>query len=149
VELPEEIYEMICELSAQGNLLAEGGSFHEALSLFQRAWNLLPDPTITWEAATWLLAAIGDIQFLLGDYNATRETLSMAMHAPGAIGNPFLHLRLGQAQFELGDQERAADELTRAFLLEGSQIFTNDDPKYLSFIKSKLRPPEGGWPRDW
>jgi hypothetical protein len=32
------------------------------------------------------------------------------MHCPGAIGNPFIHLRLGQAQFELGNLEPASGE---------------------------------------
>jgi hypothetical protein len=111
--------------------------------------DLLPKPRTEWEAATWLLAAIGDVQFLLGEFAATQETLSLAMHAPGAIGNPFLHLLLGQVQLELGNTQRAADELARAYLLEGAQIFADDGPKYLAFIKSKLLPPEGGWPEGW
>jgi hypothetical protein len=73
----------------------------------------------------------------------------MAMHAPGAVGNPFLHLRIGQVQFELGNEQRAADELARAYLKEGKTLFDGEDPKYLDFIKGKLRPPEGGWPEGW
>ena len=69
------------------------------------------------------------------------------MNCPDAIGNPFLHLRLGQCQFELGDLERAADELARAYLIEGIAIFTDDDQKYLNFVKPKLQEPEGGWPK--
>jgi tetratricopeptide (TPR) repeat protein len=149
MELPDETYEKICALGEQGNELVEADDLPQALLTFEEAWDLLPEPKIEWEAATWLLAAIGDVQFLLGEFAATKETLSLAMHAPGAIGNPFLHLRLGQAQLELGDIHRAGDELARAYLLEGTRIFANDDPKYLAFIKSKLRPPEGGWPDGW
>ena len=71
------------------------------------------------------------------------------MHCPGAIGNPFIHMRLGQSQFELGNMDRAADELARAYLQEGLAIFEDEDPKYVAFIKSKLKPPPGGWPAGW
>jgi tetratricopeptide (TPR) repeat protein len=149
MELADELYARICELSERGNELAEDGSASAALLSFEEAWDILPEPKTTWEAARWLLAAIGDMQFQLGEYEAAQETLALAMHTPDAIGNPFLHLRLGQAQFELGNETRAADELARAYLLEGTRIFADDDPKYLKFIKSKLRPPDGGWPDGW
>lgn len=61
------------------------------------------------------------------------------MHCPGAIGNPFVHLRLGQAQFELGDMTRAADELARAYMGAGDEIFEEQDPKYLAFLKTKIQ----------
>ena len=113
------------------------------------SWDLLPEPKTDWEAATWILAAVGDANFLGGDYVAGRDNLGTAMHCPNAIGNPFLHLRLGQCHFELGELDRAADNLARAYLPEGKKLFENDDPKYLAFIKSKLNAPEGGWPEGY
>ena len=68
----------------------------------------------------------------------------MAMHCPEAIGNPFLHLRLGQCQFELGSLDRAADELARAYMGAGEEIFEAAD-KYFEFLKTRLEPPPGGW----
>jgi hypothetical protein len=41
------------------------------------------------------------LTFLGGDYVAGRDNLTVAMHCADAIGNPFLHLRLGQCHFEL------------------------------------------------
>ncbi|MGB7380321.1 MAG: hypothetical protein WA959_27700 [Rivularia sp. (in: cyanobacteria)] len=38
------------------------------------------------------------------------------MHCPGAVGNPFIHLILRQAQFELGNFDRAKDNLARAYM---------------------------------
>lgn len=144
-ELLDETLKRIQKLSANGDALAEEGRYPDALKKYWTAWDLLPDPKTNWEAATWLLAAIGDANFLNGDYTAGRENLSNAMHYPGAIGNPFLHLRLGQCQLELGNEDRAADELARAYMAEGHQIFEEDDPKYLAFLKTKLDPPPGGW----
>jgi hypothetical protein len=96
----------------------------------------------------WILAAVGDANFLGGYFQAGRDNLSKAMHCPDAIGNPFLHLRLGQCQFEIGNLERAADELTRALMGGGEEIFQEDDPKYWEFLKTKLEPPPGGWSED-
>ena len=113
--------------------------------MYWKAWDLLPEPKTEWDAATWILAAVGDANFLGKDYKAGRDNLSNAMHCPNAIGNPFIHLRLGQCQFELGNEERAADELTRALMGAGEEILQQEDPKYFKFLKTKLKPPPGGW----
>lgn len=147
-QLPDSTYNQILQLSAEGDALADNQSYAEALTKYWTAWDLLPEPPTHWEAATWLLAAIGDANFLAEDYDAGRDNLSLAMHCPQAIGNPFLHLRLGQCQFELGDLDRAADELTRAYMAEGEPIFDDEDPKYLAFLKTKLEPPPGGFNND-
>jgi hypothetical protein len=63
------------------------------------------------------------------------------MHCADAIGNAFLHLRLGQSQFELGSLDRAADELARAYMAAGREIFDSDDEKYLAFLRTRLQPP--------
>lgn len=49
------------------------------------------------------------------------------------MGNPFLHLRLGHCQFELGSFDVAADELMRAYKGGGADVFAHEDRKYLEF----------------
>ncbi|PHS15826.1 MAG: hypothetical protein COA78_04630 [Blastopirellula sp.] len=144
-ELSDDTHKKIEQLSALGDDLAEMNQYSDALAKYWEAWNLLPEPQTDWEAATWLLAAIGDANFLSGDFEAGRDNLSNAMQCPGAIGNPFLHLRLGQCQLELGNHDQAADELARAYMADGQEIFEDQDSKYLTFIKTKLDPPPGGW----
>ncbi len=147
-ELPDDVHEKIEALSQEGDDLAELQEYRKAIEKYVQALELLPEPMTDWEACTWLLTAIGDANFLWGKHEYARKALSDAMHCPGAIGNPFIHMRLGQAQFELGNLERAADELARAYLQEGKGIFADEDPKYLEFVKSKLDPPPGrlaGW----
>lgn len=148
-ELPTKIHAEVTKLSAQGDQLAKAGRYDDAIPLYWKAWDILPDPKQQWGAALWLLAAIGDANFGNRDYVACRDNLNSAMQIPGAVGNPFLHLRLGQCQFELGNMGRAADELARAYIPEGKAIFKADDPKYLVFVKSKLKPPLAGWPNGW
>ncbi len=138
MELLAEIHERIKDLSAAGDALAESDLFDDALSKYWEAFDLLPEPKTEWEAGTWLLTAIGDANFLKGDFVAGRDNLGSAMHYPDAIGNPFLHLRLGQCQYEVGNLDRATDELLRAYGLEGAEIFESEDPKYLAFLRTRV-----------
>lgn len=138
-ELPEQLHERILSWCAKGDVLAEAGKRQEALAAFNEAWKLIPDPKNEWEAATWVLAAIGDTAYLDGDYVNARRALEYGMNCPGAIGNPFMHLRLGQLLFEVNELERAADELMRAYMGAGPKIFGAEDRKYLTFLKSKAQ----------
>ncbi len=61
-----------------------------------------------------------------------------AMYCPDAIGNPFIHLRLGEVQFEMGDHAKAQDELMRAYMGAGAEIFQEEDKKYFEFIKPAI-----------
>jgi hypothetical protein len=85
------------------------------------------------------LAAIGDACFL-GDYRSSaREALEYAMSCPDAVGNPFLHLRLGQVLLDAGEEDAAADNLMRAYMGAGAEIFGEQDPKYLQFLGTRAQ----------
>jgi tetratricopeptide (TPR) repeat protein len=141
--LDDQVHENIGLLCAEGDALANRGDYEAALAKYETAWVLLPEPRTKWRAATWILGAIGDTQFRKRDYETAAETLRDAMHCPNAIGNPFLHLKLGESLFEIGQHQRAMDELTRAFLGGGRDIFDNEDPKYFEALKNVLKPPQG------
>ena len=138
-ELPDDIHAHIQDLCARGDEFAANGDFGGALGSYGEAWALIPEPKEDWHAATWVLAAIGDACFLMGDFAETRRALEFAMHCPAAIGNPFLHLRLGQALLEEGEEDQAADELIRAYMGAGPEIFADDDPKYLAFLTTRAK----------
>jgi hypothetical protein len=156
-ELPPELKSRHASLLAEGDALVDEGTkiedeksrrrvLRSATEKYIAALQILPEPLQDWEECRTTLGAIGNANFLAKTYAYALPALQDAMHCRGAIGNPFLHLRLGQTQFELGNMERAADELARAYLQEGKKIFAGEDPKYLEFVKSKLKPPPGGWP---
>lgn len=144
MELSDAVHEQIIQLSSAGDDLAENFHYREAVEKYLQAFELLPEPRTDWEACTWLLAAIGDANFKSKNYEHSVVALSDAMYCPGAIGNPFIHLRLGQSLFELGEIGRANDELARAYMGAGKEIFANEDPKYFAHLKTVLRPPANG-----
>jgi tetratricopeptide (TPR) repeat protein len=137
-ELSEETHSQIARLCERGDQLAENGVFDEALKLYNAALALLPEPKSDWEATLWIYAAIGDSQFLSRDYASAKTTFVEAITEHGGVGNPFLHLRLGQSLFELDEKDAAAEELTRAYGLEGAELFEEDDVKYLDFLRTKI-----------
>jgi tetratricopeptide (TPR) repeat protein len=135
--LDPKISEAIQTLSTKGDDLAEAGAYKSAIAEYNKAWALVPEPKNNWEASTWILTAIADACFLAGYFTSARKALGYAMTCPCAIGNPFLHLRYGQVLFEAGDHAQAVNELMRAYMGAGTEIFANDDPKYLDFLKKR------------
>jgi tetratricopeptide (TPR) repeat protein len=143
-ELDPTTYERLKALCAEGDRLAEANDYAEAWERYHQAWELIPAPQKEWEASTWVLGAIADVCFRGGQYASAKESLDYAMVCPGALGNPFLHLRRGQCCFEEGLLDQAADELTRAYMGAGVDIFANEDPKYFEFLKTRIDPPASG-----
>lgn len=143
--LPDSVSEQIKSLCEQGDDYAKLRRYEEAVERYNEALDLIPQPIQIWEAATWILGALGDVCFMKGDYKSGLESLLDAMKCPGGIGNPFLHLRLGQVQFELGNEILAADELARAYMGGGKEIFEGEEPKYFSLVRRTLKEPIEGW----
>ena len=138
--LDDALHKRILKLSARAESLLKAAKYEEAISLYQQALALLPEPVKKWDAATWLYAAIGDAYFESQNFEEALSAFLDAVGSSGGIGNPFIHLRLGEIRYELGDKERAADELARAYMSEGADIFRNEDQKYFSFLATRLKP---------
>jgi tetratricopeptide (TPR) repeat protein len=138
-ELDPAIYQAVKVHCAQGDKLAGDRAFEAAIAEYNRAWKLLPDPANQWNASTWILAAIADAAFLGGYLTSAREALQYAMTCPDAVGNPFLHMRYGQVLLDAGEKDAAADELIRAYMGAGPEIFASEDARYLEFLKTRAK----------
>src|SRR5262249_45141020 len=114
--LRDDLHERITLFSQEGDNLVNACDYVSGLRKYHQAWALLPEPREEWEAATWLLSAIGDAHFLARDFEKSIAAFTNALRCPDGLGNPFIHLRLGESYFELGDVRRAQDELTRAYM---------------------------------
>jgi tetratricopeptide (TPR) repeat protein len=146
MELDAKLALEVKEICDEGDVLVEMGELDQAFLNFSEAFSLIPEPRHEYRETAGILAGLGDVYFHSKSFSQGREVLSDAMHCIGAIGSPFLHLRLGQCQLELGSDDRAADELVRAYMGAGKEIFESEDPKYFSFLKSRISPPASG---DW
>lgn len=122
----------------QGDDLLDQDKFSDAIEKYQCALDIVPSPIDSHGIATEILSAIGDAYFQAGDYPSALAPFQNAVFCPNGLGNAFIHLRLGQVRFELGQFEEAADELTRAYMADGKTVFEDEDPKYLEFLKTKI-----------
>jgi len=138
-ELDDDVHDQLTKLCADGDDFARAGEFREAIARYNQAWELISEPKYEWRASTWILAAIADASYLGGYGASARQALDDVMHCPDAIGNPFLHLRRGQVLYDDDQLDAAADELMRAYMGAGLEIFGSEDPKYLQFLGTRAR----------
>ncbi len=136
--LSEDIQDALEELCDQGNEAMDEGEFREAVIFFNQALAILPAPAEEWEPYGWLQAALGDAHYAMGDLAAALAYFQKAHEfaGPDEVG-PFVLLRLGQCLRRLGDEENAAEYLSRAYRLEGKDLF-EDAPDDLDFLKKHL-----------
>ena len=136
--LDDVLQEQIQDLSAEGDGLVEEKKYSEAAAKYREAFDLLPEPRLEWKPVIWLLLGLGDAYFLMRDYKGAMEVLDDALGCPEGSGIHFIHLRLGECAFELGDMTRAADELKLAYKGAGRDIFKDEEARYFEFLESRL-----------
>jgi len=137
-ELSQEILDQIAELSESGNEYMDEDDFDAAVSMWEEALELIPEPQNTYAESVWLNASIGDAWFLQDDYESALAYFLLAKSniEENAYQNPFIMLRLGQCYLEAGDTDQAKEFLLRAYMLDGESVFEGEDDKYLTFLKT-------------
>lgn len=113
-------------LCRAGYVHYDAGHPAKALRHFYRAWLLLPKPRHACVEGGWVLTAIGDAYYRLGNHRSACEALRSALHCPGIRGNPFVHLRLGQCCRALGHEAQAAAHLRIALEHGGESLFARE-----------------------
>lgn len=137
-KLPHDLRMMIDKLCQKGDQFAQIDQPDDALDQYEAAWELLPSPKNQWPAATWILLAAGDVYFEQRNFVVAEQTLHEALNFPDGETNPFIWLRLGQCRFELGDFNGAAMAFEQALKIGGDELFADEDPKYLHYLKTQL-----------
>jgi tetratricopeptide (TPR) repeat protein len=140
ITLTDEASEQIEDLSEQGNTYFDEEHYSTAIEVWQQALALIPHPQNTYAESQWLETSIGDAYFLNEEFELALQHFQNAKSNIEAFAyeNPFIMLRLGQSLLECTQPEEAKEYLLRAYLLEGEEIFDNDDPKYLDFLKQQV-----------
>jgi hypothetical protein len=127
MDLPDNIYDQVEELSAAGNDLYDQSEYPAAVGKWTAALELLPEPKSDWQAFTWLSASIGDAHYQNDNLDGARQALFDALNGPGGVDNPFVHYRLGQSEIRLGNEDNGIRHLLKAYMLDGERIFSNDE----------------------
>lgn len=116
----------IRKVCLDGMDFAFAGEWSSAIREFWQAYDLVEEANEDSNCCLWIRAAVGDLNFRNKDYEAGVENLSGIMH-------PWFYMRLGQCEFELGnDMDVAIDYLARAYMWAGIEIF---DDRNLNTLK--------------
>lgn len=124
-----------------------------AYRAFVAALDLLPPPPEQWPQARALYCHLGDVYWQAGQLDVAMDAYVDAVRCRDGLGSSPVHLRLGKTALILGDPDRAADELCRAYLARawedgsdsGLAVFDGEDPAYFAFLQTRMQPPQGGW----
>ncbi len=140
--LPESLQAAIDLLTDEGNELHEAGELAMGLERFMAALARFPEPAEGYQGGAAVIAAIADLHFSMRDFAAARAGFLRARAAEeGGEDSPWLSLRLGQIELELG--ESAEVHLGHALRAGGPELFDEEDPKYFAFITTRVPPPDG------
>lgn len=140
MSLDKQTLKKIKVLCAEGYRLYDLAEYKDALRMFYKAWTAVPKPQNEHTEGGWVLTAIGDCYFRTGQWDQGRESLTTALQCPHMMGNPFIHLRLGQCLYEMGRMEAANEHLEQAYMNGGSKLFQNEAPKYLVAAMQHVSP---------
>lgn len=134
--LYDEVSEEIDNLAEQGNIFFDNGNYDKALDTWLKALSLIPSPQNNYAESVWFMASIGDIYFMQEGFGKAYKYFQNAYTNISGEGtfNPFVIMRFGQCCLELGQKEKAAEYLLRAYMLD-DDVFEYEAPKYIDFLK--------------
>lgn len=134
----KELSEKIGSISKKAKSLTLTGKFKESIAEYQKGIALLGADVMQSKYAVMLFCGVGEAYFLQKEWKEALDYYGKAVASEGGLGEPLIHLRLGQIRFEFGQFEKAADELMRAYMGGGNLMFEGEDPKYFKLIEPLL-----------
>lgn len=138
MELEDGLYEKILNMCSKGDDFVNDCKYDDAIDMYLKALELIPQPKCDWEASTWIYTALGDTCYIKRDFIDAKNYLFDAVNCPNGAENPFIMLRLGESLFELGEIKKSKEYLLRAYMIEGYSIFYSEDDKYFNIIANTL-----------
>ncbi len=123
------------QAAAEGEERFDAGDIDGAITIWQTALESIDDPH-TNPDAFWFLVSLADAHHSLGNHPTTERLLHDAINL-GGTDNAFVWLRLGQAQYDQGNHHAATQSLITAHMLDGEDIWEDEDPKYRQHLANQ------------
>lgn len=139
-QLAPDLAERLTATATTGEEFMNRSAFALAADQYVQALQLVADAQGDWGMTTWLWASLGEARFMARAFDTSAEAFGEALECTGALGTPFLHLRLGQCALEVGDEPAAMAHFSRVHALHGSEAFACEEAKYLEFFQSHGAP---------
>lgn len=131
----EMFTQKISDILKKAKQLTLKGNYHASITEYQKGLALLGEQPMKSKYAVMIFSGIGEAYFLQKKWEDALEYYGYAVKSDGGLGEPLIHLRLGQLRFELGQIEKAKDELMRAYMGGGDLMFKGEDSKYFHLIR--------------
>jgi len=126
-------------LSKQAREAELKSNFEEAERLLLAAWAVIPEPKLDYIRGQ--ISSVSMVKFYRDNarFEKARDWLEIMSRSYGSPTDPYVMLLSGTVAYEAGDLEAAAQVFGSLYAEDGARPFDAIDPKYLTFIKSRVR----------
>ncbi len=104
-------------------------------------YSFLSDDEKRLREGRYVIIRIGELCYANRLIEEAMENFSFVMQFKDTIGNPYLHLRMGQLFYCKGNNDKMLDELSRALIMGGDKVFEGEDLKFINLAKDVLKEP--------
>lgn len=140
IEIPDAIQE---KLTSIDDITVSSQDVAAKVDALYDMYSSLTDEQKQGREGRYFIIRIGEVCYAEKMIDDALDNFNFAMKFSDTLGNPYLHMRLGQLQYCLGNQERQIDELSRALIMGGEAVFNNESPLFLQMVKAELVEPDG------
>lgn len=147
-KLPSKVKERLYELADEGHKLTLNEQYMDAIHIWNRAIEMIPEPKQHYSETANFYAGIAYNYQIMCMYPQALNFMERVFSVLGedANKNPFTMLNMGEIYYELGEMELSVKYLNKAYTLEGEEIFDSkfdvygkiNHDKYLDFLKTKI-----------
>jgi tetratricopeptide (TPR) repeat protein len=124
----------VMRIMGSGNELDEQNKKNEAQALYQKAWELLPEPKLEWTPlSAWVTGSFFNLHFDNGDFEAAKDWAQKTLDGRESDIDTGPLINLGMVYFALGDHAQAYRYFDDAY----SFAFQERPKKYLKFYLEK------------
>ncbi|MDF4203278.1 hypothetical protein PXD56_09950 [Maribacter sp. SA7] len=140
IDIPKSIADKVTEIDkiTSNKNLDVKSRVEELMKIYES----LTDDQKRTRAGRYVIIHIAEVCFSERWIEDAFDNFNFAMQFKDTVGNPFLHLRLGQLNYLVQNKDKMHDELSRAIIMDGEAIFKDEDLKLIEMVKSVLKKPE-------
>ncbi|NMM62973.1 hypothetical protein HBE96_09705 [Clostridium sp. P21] len=135
MDLDENIYDEIVKLCNEAEEYEERCENEKAFDKYEEALDLIPGDIEEYEISSLILVSMGDLMFIEDDHKQARNYYFDALNCVGGIGNPYILFSIGKCFYMENNFEKAKEYLIKTYMLDGMDLFYNDDNKYFDLIE--------------
>lgn len=134
LEMDSNLQAQINKIAKDGDAQANKGNWAGQIEKYREIWDLIPEPKHEWDGGTWILGGIAEAYFQMKELESAKQFFNQSLKCHRGEENSFLHLRLGEINFDEKNLERARIHLKKAWDLSEGRAFAGEPKRYRDFL---------------